>query len=100
MREHAVERHAADWVLPLDVDEFLAVSAGATLVSGSTNVDAPLALAWQTYVPDDCDIRLQLNPVLAHGLPPGGRLQGGPMSWCHESWRRCRTLSCCGGTMN
>ncbi|HEV3256166.1 MAG TPA: glycosyltransferase family 2 protein, partial [Gemmataceae bacterium] len=64
MREHAVERHAADWVLPLDVDEFLAVSAGATLVSGRTNVDAPLALAWQTYVPDDRDDPLQLNPVL------------------------------------
>jgi hypothetical protein len=67
MREHAVERHAADWVLPLDVDEFLAVSAGAMLVSPSTNVDAPLALAWRTYVPDDSDDPLQLNPVLRMG---------------------------------
>jgi len=43
------------------------VSAGATLVSGSTNVDAPLALAWQTMCRTTATIRCNSIPWLRMG---------------------------------
>ena len=64
MREHAVEHHGADWVLPLDVDEFVAAAQGQDLVDDRFESNQPIALPWQTYVPHESDNPLELNPVL------------------------------------
>jgi hypothetical protein len=64
MHEHAVARHDADWVFPLDGDEFLMVSAGSSLIPEGAAADRPMLLAWRTYVPDNSDNPCELNPVL------------------------------------
>ena len=64
MREWAVGRHGADWVLPLDGDEFLAIPQGAPLVPAETDADRPVSLPWRTYVPGDDDDLSEPNPVL------------------------------------
>ena len=55
MRDHAVARHAADWVVPIDADEFLVVPHGEPLIPRSASSDAVLSLPWRTYVPDERD---------------------------------------------
>jgi uncharacterized radical SAM superfamily Fe-S cluster-containing enzyme len=64
MREHAVARYDADWVFPLDGDEFLTVVDRASLIPEEATADRPLLLAWRTYVPDNSDSLGELNPVL------------------------------------
>src|SRR5262249_40485645 len=51
MREVALGRYGADWVLPLDADEFVCVPGGGLLIPPETPLDRPLQLAWRTYVP-------------------------------------------------
>lgn len=64
MRDHAVDRHAADWVVPLDADEFLVVPQGESLIPPGTASDTVLSLPWRTYVPDERDDLALQNPVL------------------------------------
>jgi hypothetical protein len=64
MREWAVERYRADWVLPLDADEFVVVPAGTSLVPVHPPQDRPIALPWRTYVPSSDDDTSEANPVL------------------------------------
>ncbi|MGH9386515.1 MAG: glycosyltransferase family 2 protein [Vicinamibacterales bacterium] len=64
MRDHAVTRHAADWVVPLDADEFLVLPNAEPLIPQDTAPDAVLSLPWRTYVPDQRDDPALLNPVL------------------------------------
>jgi glycosyltransferase involved in cell wall biosynthesis len=67
MREEAVQRHQADWVVPLDADEFLVVPSGTPLIPDGTGADVTVSLPWQTYVPDSTDDPAKLNPVLRIG---------------------------------
>src|SRR5207247_6411993 len=69
MREQAVEHHGADWVLQLDVDEFVAATPGQDLVDDRFESNQPIALPWQTYVPHESDNPLELNPVLRRWRP-------------------------------
>ncbi len=48
MRDWAVGRHQADWVLPLDADEFLAVPQGARLIPAEADAGRPISLPWRT----------------------------------------------------
>jgi Methyltransferase domain/Glycosyl transferase family 2 len=64
MRDYAVGHYGAEWVLPLDADEFIVVADGGALVREGTPSDRPIALPWLTYVPDAEDDSSQLNPVL------------------------------------
>ena len=64
MHEHAVARHDADWVFPLDGDEFLAVADRSSLIPAGIAADRPILLAWRTYVPGHGDNPNELNPVL------------------------------------
>jgi glycosyltransferase involved in cell wall biosynthesis len=64
MHEYAVARHAADWVFPLDGDEFLAVRDRLALIPEGVAADRPLLVTWRTYVPDNGDNPCELNPVL------------------------------------
>ncbi len=64
MREYAVAQHRPDWVLPLDADEFVAVSGGGPLVDETTSTERPLALPWRGYVPDATDDPAELNPAI------------------------------------
>jgi len=64
MHEHAVAHYDADWVFPLDGDEFLAASDGDSLIPEGAVPDRPLLLAWHTYIPDKSDDLGELNPVL------------------------------------
>jgi hypothetical protein len=63
MREIALGRYRADWVLPLDADEFVCVPGGGPLVPPETRSDRPLQLAWRTYVPAEDDDPAECNPV-------------------------------------
>jgi glycosyltransferase involved in cell wall biosynthesis len=64
MRDWAVGRHGADWVLPLDADEFLVVPRRGSLVPSGARADRPVALPWQTYVPCREDDGAEANPVV------------------------------------
>lgn len=64
MHEHAMARYHADWVFPLDGDEFLAVPEGSSLIPDGAATDRPILLTWHSYVPDHSDDLNELNPVL------------------------------------
>jgi hypothetical protein len=62
MREAAL-RHGADWVIPLDADEFLAWSDADRLALHAAG-NAPFSLPWRTYVPTQADDRAERNPLV------------------------------------
>jgi len=63
LHDHALDRHAADWVLPLDADEFVEPDRDG-LIADAVETDRPIGLPMKTYVPTlDADLA-QLNPVL------------------------------------
>jgi hypothetical protein len=64
MREHAIGRHGADWVLPLDADEFVSLSEDGSLVPDAADAGKPLELPWRSYLPDTSDDPAELNPVV------------------------------------
>jgi hypothetical protein len=64
LREYALGRYRADWILPLDADEFVVVSEGCSLVREGAAPARPLSLPWRTYFPDESDDPSQPNPVL------------------------------------
>jgi Glycosyl transferase family 2/Sulfotransferase family/Protein of unknown function (DUF3500) len=64
MREYAVARHNADWVVPLDADEFLVLPDGARLVPPEASPGRTIAVPWRSYVPDESDDPSKFNPVL------------------------------------
>jgi hypothetical protein len=64
MHEIAIGKYQADWVLPLDADEFVIVPQGGGLIKPDAREDAPIALPWRSYVPCDTDDAGQPNPVL------------------------------------
>ena len=63
-REHAIDRYHAEWVVPIDADEFLAVQEGHRLIPDDAPPDKPLNLRWRTYVPDEKDDLGEINPVV------------------------------------
>jgi len=64
MHECATGPCRADWVLPLDGDEFLAIPQGSSLIPDESDGDWPISIPWRTYVPGDDDDFSELNPVL------------------------------------
>ena len=48
MREWAIGRRDADWVLALDGDEFLAIPEGSPLVPDAIDGDRPISIPWRT----------------------------------------------------
>jgi hypothetical protein len=63
MRENAVGQHGADWVLPLDADEFVG-ARDDRLISDAAESDKPLALPWRSYLPHESDEPGEINPVV------------------------------------
>jgi len=63
MREFAAEKHAADWVLPLDADEFILAEPDA-LRGMLDAAEGVASVAWRTYVPDESNDPDELNPAL------------------------------------
>jgi len=64
MQEEAIGRHRADWILPLDADEFVAVAPGHDLVPRETADGEPLLLEWRSYVPSADDRGDEPNPLV------------------------------------
>jgi glycosyltransferase involved in cell wall biosynthesis len=64
MREHALRRHGAEWIIPLDADEMLFVPEGHELVSEEVGNEQPLELQWRTYLPDPSDNSSEKNPFV------------------------------------
>jgi glycosyltransferase involved in cell wall biosynthesis len=64
MREYAIGRHDADWVLPLDADELVSIRENGSLVPDAADADKPLELPWRSYLPDSGDDPTELNPVV------------------------------------
>jgi hypothetical protein len=63
MREFAVDHLNADWVLPLDADEFITTGQGALVLSADLPVESTIRLSSRTYVPGVDDDEKELNPV-------------------------------------
>ena len=66
MRE-AATKYEADWVLPLDADEFIVARSGSTVrerLEDCYTEGVPLKLYWRTYVPDRSDDPAEINPAL------------------------------------
>lgn len=64
MRAHALEKHAADWIVPLDVDEFLTVDDLPAMLQAESDGRYPIAIPWRSYVPAVDDDPGEINPVL------------------------------------
>src|SRR5262249_55488498 len=64
MHDFAIAKYRADWVLPLDADEFVTIPAGGSLIAPDAREDATIALPWRSYVLCDKDDAGQPNPVL------------------------------------
>jgi hypothetical protein len=62
----AAQQFGADWVAPLDADEFVELPEGTTLAALLAARDAaPVALRWSNFVwPSEGDTDHELNPVL------------------------------------
>jgi glycosyltransferase involved in cell wall biosynthesis len=63
MRDRAAGHHGADWVLPVDADEFVTGPELKSLLATDAAPDRPFALQWKTYVPDPTDDPAEPNPV-------------------------------------
>lgn len=65
MMVDAVERHRADWVMPLDADEFPRPFDRARLEAsvGDGVTGTPRQMRWETYVPTPTDHATEPNPV-------------------------------------
>lgn len=63
MREHAVARQCADWILPIDADEFPVLGPGG-LGEPESSGCLPISIPWRSYVPDVSDDASERNPVL------------------------------------
>jgi hypothetical protein len=63
MRKQAVE-YGAEWIFPLDADEFLLVPEGQKdVIPNAADRSAPLLLQWRIYSPTSADDPQQPNPV-------------------------------------
>lgn len=60
MMIRAARETGADWLLPLDADEFVCWRPGTTL----PNSDRPQLLRWRGYVPHESDNVAEPNPVI------------------------------------
>jgi hypothetical protein len=63
MREYALGRFDADWVIPLDADEFMVVNDDADLIPAGAATEQPIGLLWKTFVPGPEDDAREPNPV-------------------------------------
>jgi hypothetical protein len=59
----AVTLHGADYVLPLDADEFLGGAMDLRKALLALPTDTPTALPWRTYVPTPSDDPAELHPL-------------------------------------
>lgn len=63
MREYAIAKHGADWVVPIDADEFL-IAGPDGFIPPETPADRPILIPWRSYVPEATDDAAERNPVL------------------------------------
>ena len=64
MKDYAVKRYKADWIIPLDADEYIATRDVGAFRSALETSTQPIKIKWQTYVPDPSDDMNEINPVL------------------------------------
>ena len=64
MEDYAVKRYGADWIIPLDADEYIATKDVGAFRSALATATQPLKIKWQTYVPDPSDNMNEINPVV------------------------------------
>ncbi|HSM01035.1 MAG TPA: glycosyltransferase family 2 protein [Acidimicrobiia bacterium] len=63
LMHEAASEHAADWVIPLDADEFVVTRRPRAIRRALKKSSSPVIVPWQTYVPDDSDDAGEPNPV-------------------------------------
>ena len=64
MRTYALEKYSADWIIPLDVDEFLVAENLTAYLQRQPSDALPIGMVSQTFVPDSRDDAAELNPVV------------------------------------
>ena len=77
MKEFAVEKYRADWILALDVDEFIDMKRPKDFGGALSSMSGLVSIGWRTYVPHFEDNEGELNPVVRIGH----RLEGEPSVW-------------------
>jgi hypothetical protein len=63
MREVAAGQLRADWILPLDADEFIVPAGDASLAGALARASGPVHVPWVTYVPHPSDDVHDRNPA-------------------------------------
>ncbi|MBN2495745.1 MAG: glycosyltransferase family 2 protein [Deltaproteobacteria bacterium] len=66
MHEYALGKYRADWIVPVDVDEFLVTDNDEPLPRLLQDRDSLVGVGWKTYVPDiedDPSVSGHANPV-------------------------------------
>lgn len=64
LNEHAqmfLAVNSADWIIPLDIDEFIVARKPLEIILQTASTDAPLELLWKTYVPTADDDQSEKN---------------------------------------
>jgi hypothetical protein len=63
MREFAVSRYKADWILPLDVDEFVVTNGHDVRDLLGDPREQPRSILWKNYIPHPADRKDEPNPA-------------------------------------
>lgn len=89
LMRRAVAGFAPDWVLPLDVDEFIGARGRDHLVAELGSSEHPVLVAWRTYAPVPADDPAERNPVvrIRHRLHTEARMWEkvfAPGSWAER----------------
>ena len=77
MKDYAIKRYGADWIIPLDADELIVAQDPITFRAALESYAQPLKIKWKTYIPDSSDDINESNPVLriCHRLVEEGEVR-------------------------
>lgn len=63
LREHALKKYGADWIIPIDADEFIVVDDPLLFRNSISSSQLPVKTRWRTYVPHPDDDMGEGNPA-------------------------------------
>jgi len=67
LREYALKKYGADWIIPIDADEFIVAENSLLFRDSISSSPRPVKIQWRTYVPHPDDFMGKTNPVARIG---------------------------------
>ena len=64
MKDQAVRKYSADWIFPLDADEFIVLNSDLSLHNMLESKKNTQRIKWRTYIPDRNDDMDENNPAI------------------------------------